>query len=65
MNKQIINFLAKSILNAQEVVKCLNLEKEKHNISEIYNKSNVIFINFNDYDKINNTTLQLIQKLTK
>lgn len=63
MKEQIINFSAKSVLNALEVVKCLGLEKEKHNILEIYNKSNIIFVNFNN--KINDKTLQLIQKLTK
>ena len=63
MKEQILNFSAKSILNALEVVKCLNMEKEEHDILEIYNKSNVIFINFNN--NINDKTLKLIQKLTK
>ena len=61
--KQIYNFSAKTILNALEVVKHLGSEKENHNISEIYYKSNIVYITFNDV--INDTTLQLIQKLTK
>jgi len=54
------NISTKSTINAIDICKKINKNKDKYNVKNIYNKERILFVTFN-----NNVSDKSIKKITK